>query len=90
MVHPIKLTKKVITGDNKNKPLLALLGSIISFIKSLNPSERGCNKPNTPTTLGPIRLCIIPKIFRSANVKYATATRRGTIIIKVFIITIKR
>jgi hypothetical protein len=39
--HPSKLNTKVIIGADKNKVILALLGSIVSFAKSLSPSAKG-------------------------------------------------
>ena len=77
-------------GDIININLFALLGKIDSLTKSLNPSDKGCNKPYTPTTFGPLRLCIAPNIFLSAKVKYATEINKGTIIIKIFIKDINR
>ena len=40
-----RLTKKVRKGANKNKPLFAFAGSIISFPNSFKPSATGCNNP---------------------------------------------
>ena len=88
--HPIKLTVKKIIGDIIKIALFELLGIIPSFTKSLKPSANGCKRPKVPTTLGPLRRCIAPKILRSAKVKYATAINKGTIIIKILIKDIKR
>lgn len=57
---------------------MELLGNKISLTKSLKPSDNGCKIPKKPITLGPRRLWIEPKIFRSTNVKYATAIKMGT------------
>ena len=35
--------------------LLELLGVIASLTNNLKPSAKGCNKPNAPITLGPLR-----------------------------------
>ena len=67
-------------GDIININLFALLGKIDSLTKSLNPSDKGCNKPYTPTTFGPLRLCIAPNIFLSAKVKYAQASGRNEVL----------
>jgi len=43
--HPIKETTNVRIGASINKNLLALLGMIVSFSKSFNPSLNGLSKP---------------------------------------------
>ena len=53
--HPIKLKIKVIKGAKINIIIFALLGKIVSFANSFDPSASGCNNPTKPTTLGPLR-----------------------------------
>jgi hypothetical protein len=43
--------------------ILEKLGIIVSFPKSLIPSEIGCNKPYIPIKLGPLLRCIPPNTF---------------------------
>ena len=64
--------------------ILELLGKIVSFANSFKPSANGCNKPKNPITFGPFLLCIIPIIFLSAMVKYATEISKGTTIARIF------
>ena len=64
--------------------ILELLGNIVSFTNNFNPSASGCNKPKKPITFGPFLLCIIPIIFLSAIVKYATEINKETTIAKIF------
>jgi hypothetical protein len=71
----IRLRAKLKTGASKNINLFALLGIITSLSNNLNPSAKGCNKPKTPTALGPFLRCIIAKTFLSKRVKYATDTK---------------
>jgi hypothetical protein len=54
--QPIKLKIKVSIGAIKNMLILELLGNIVSFTNNFKPSAKGCNKPKTPTTLGPFLL----------------------------------
>jgi hypothetical protein len=67
-----------------------LLGTINSLVTSFKPSAIGCNKPQKPTTFGPLRRWIAAIILRSANVKKATEIINGIMrikeSIKVFII----
>lgn len=69
--------------------VLALLGKTVSFTKSLKPSDNGCKRPYTPTTLGPLLRWIAPSIFLSAKVKYATAINKGIMTIKILISVLK-
>jgi hypothetical protein len=64
-----KLKIKVKTGAKTNKKLLAFTGTIDSLIKSFNPSAKGCNIPQIPTTFGPLLRCTAAIIFRSKRVK---------------------
>ena len=60
-------------GAKKNNVLSAPAGVNSSLNMSLIPSAAGCNKPQGPTRLGPLRTCIRAAILRSAKVKYANA-----------------
>ena len=82
--QPIKLKINVNIGAIKNIIILELLGNIVSFTNSFNPSANGCNKPKKPITFGPFLLCIIPIIFLSAIVKYATDINKGITIARIF------
>jgi hypothetical protein len=79
--QPINAKKNVATGAKIKRELLALLGTINSFVTSFKPSDIGCNKPQTPTTFGPFRRCIAAIILRSTNVKNATEITIGAITI---------
>ena len=79
-----KLKNKAKIGAKIKIILFALLGIIVSFIRSFKPSANGCKKPKKPTTLGPRLLCMLAIIFLSSKVKKATAINTGTIIIKLF------
>jgi len=52
--------------------LLACKGVKDCFVRSLKASNKGCNKPDKETLLGPKRLWKKPIIFRSNKVKKAT------------------
>ena len=82
--QPIKLKTNVNIGAIKNILILELLGKIVSFTNSFSPSANGCSKPKKPITLGPFLLCIIPIIFLSAIVKYATEINKGTTTARIF------
>jgi hypothetical protein len=56
-------------GEKTNRNFTEGATKIISFIKSFNPSAKGCRSPKKPTTLGPFLLCIVPITFLSTNVK---------------------
>jgi hypothetical protein len=77
--QPIKAKKNVSTGANTKRKVLALLGTINSFVTSFKPSAIGCKSPQIPTTLGPFRRCIDAIILRSASVKKATEIIKGII-----------
>ena len=57
---------------------------MVSFTNNFSPSANGCSKPKKPITFGPFLLCIIPIIFLSAIVKYATEISKGTTIARIF------
>lgn len=88
--QPIRAKKNVKIGENTNKNVFDLLGTINSLVTSFKPSAIGCNKPQKPTTFGPLRRWIAAIILRSANVKKATEIINGIMrikeSIKVFII----
>lgn len=84
-----KLKSKTNMGENKNNILLAEAGTIVSFTISFKPSAKGCNKPNTPTTLGPFLRWMPAITLRSNNVKYATPKSSGNIMSRIFITFIK-
>lgn len=67
--HPIKLKVKVRMGAAMNMAKLAPLGKTVSFNKSFKPSAKGCNKPEKPTTFGPLRRCMAAITLRSKSVK---------------------
>ena len=48
---------KVTIGAATKTTRLAPLGTTVSFISSFSPSAIGCNRPNGPTTFGPLRSC---------------------------------
>ena len=74
-----KNTIKTITNANigakKNWILLDILGITTSFEKSLIASLNGCSRPIILTLLGPLRICLYPKILRSSKVINATLTK---------------
>ena len=83
ITQPKTLNNKIQKGANKKTKRLAFTGTINSLRNNFKASEIGCNKPQKPTRLGPLRLWIAPKTFRSATVKNATLIK----IHKIFIIT---
>lgn len=82
--QPIKLKIKVNIGAIKNITIFELLGKIVSLTNSFRPSANGCSRPKKPITFGPFLLCMIPIIFLSAIVKYATEMSKGTTIARIF------
>ena len=70
LTDQIKILKvKARTGAKKYKNKLTWFGMTISLENSLIPSARGCNKPYTPTTLGPFLVWVYPNIFLPAKVR---------------------
>lgn len=57
----------------------ARTGWIGSLMNNFTPSAIGCRRPNGPTTLGPLRSCMYPRILRSRRVRKATANKIGII-----------
>lgn len=82
--QPIRLKIKVSIGAIKNILILELLGNIVSFTNNFSPSANGCSNPRKPITFGPFLLCMIPIIFLSAIVKYATEINKGTTTARIF------
>lgn len=54
------------------------------LLASFKASAKGCKIPCKETLLGPCRLPVSLRIFRSARVMNATDTKTGRMIIKVF------
>ena len=71
--------RKAAIGEKRKIGRWAWFGRIVSLAKSLRPSAKGWRRPKGPTTLGPLRNCIEPRIFLSRRVRKAMATKRGRI-----------
>jgi len=71
-----------IAGAIKNCFGLEEEGHTISLENSLIASLKGCKIPTNLTLLGPLRIWLSPKIFRSSKVINATFTRTGITTIK--------
>jgi hypothetical protein len=54
-------------GARKKRILLAPVGTICSFMRSLMASAIGCSTPFQPTRLGPLRTWIQPITQRSTS-----------------------
>lgn len=57
-VHIIKARVRAEVGARINKICEDVEGRIGSLINNFTPSAIGCNNPNGPTMLGPLRCCI--------------------------------
>ena len=57
---------KVSIGAIRNSARLAPDGMMVSLISILIASANGWNRPNGPTTFGPLRNCIAASTLRSA------------------------
>lgn len=68
-----------------NKDIEVVKGRIGSFMNNFMASANGCRMPYGPTTLGPFRSCIYPKILRSTSVRKAIAIRIGTRSVRILI-----
>jgi len=68
----------VMIGPNKNKPVEALVGTMISLVSSFSASAMGCSRPPGPVRLGPKRTWVKPIALRSHKVRYATQPIRGS------------
>ena len=79
--HKIRARVKANIGASVNMTEEEVEGRLGSLIKSFRPSANGWSRPQGPTTLGPLRACMWPRIFRSTRVRKATARR--TQIIKI-------
>lgn len=75
--QPSKLKRKIKRGAKRKRPELAALGIIVSLLRSLKASAKAWRIPKSPTTLGPRRLWIPAKTFRSRTVKKATDKIKG-------------
>jgi hypothetical protein len=60
---------KIMIGAIRNIYESARVGTNNSLKTNLAPSAIGCNKPQIPTTFGPLRRCIAAITLRSAIVK---------------------
>src|SRR5271154_6532248 len=60
------------SGASRNTPLLEPDGMIGSFTTNFSRSANDWNRPNGPTTLGPLRICTPAQILRSAHSKNAS------------------
>lgn len=78
----ISLIERLKQGEIKKGIEFDWNGQFISFEYSLIASEKGWRIPLIPTLLGPIRICIYPRIFRSNKVIKATLTREKIRILK--------
>lgn len=80
-----KLIKTIINpniGEIKYWNIFDRFGNTNSLEKSLIASLKGCIRPIKLTLLGPLRIWLYPRIFRSNRVTNATFTRIKTIRIK--------
>lgn len=60
-------------GVNTKSRLLDIYNNTFSLINNFRASAKGWTIPQIPTLLGPLRICIYPRTFRSRSVKKATA-----------------
>ena len=60
-----RASTKVSIGAMMNSTLLAPDGMMVSLVISFSASAIGCKRPNGPTTLGPLRICMAPITLRS-------------------------
>ena len=75
--HDIHANVIVPTGANTNTSLFELAGIIISLKIYFNASANDWNKPNGPTTLGPLRFCTKAQTLLSSQTIIATETKTG-------------
>ena len=68
-IHKTNAKTKDNIGAYKKGMVFEILGTLNSFENNFNASEKGCNKPITPTLLGPFRSWAYPNTFRSKRVK---------------------
>ena len=69
-------------GEIKYWSALERLGNTNSLVNNLIASLNGCIRPINLTLLGPLRIWLYPKIFRSNSVTNATFTKIKIIKIK--------
>src|SRR6201996_9458812 len=69
----------LITGASRNTNLSALAGMVISLNTNFRRSAKDCNRPNGPTTLGPLRHCTAAQTLRSNSSRKATPISRTTV-----------
>ena len=67
-------------GAARNGVWLALAGRFGDFVNSFKASAIGCGMPCKLTLLGPLRVCLYPKIFRSRRVKKAILARAKMVV----------
>ena len=65
----IRAGTSVMIGARMNSSLSAEAGINSSLKNSLIPSATGCNNPNGPARLGPMRTWILARIRRSSSVR---------------------
>ena len=64
--HATIASRKVSIGAIRNSNRFEPVGMMVSFITILMASANGWNRPNGPTTFGPLRNCIAARTLRSA------------------------
>src|SRR3954470_12403305 len=69
-----KARVKLIRGASRKTTLSALDGMITSLTKNLMKSAKDWNRPNGPTTLGPLRICTPAQTLRSPQSRKASET----------------
>ena len=73
-----KARVKLIRGARRKTILSAPAGMTISLRMNFMRSAKDCQRPNGPTTLGPLRICTPAQILRSASMKKAWEMRSQT------------
>ena len=76
--HATKAKVIVTIGARIKTTLFALAGIIISLKIYFNASANDWNKPNGPTTLGPLRFYTKAQTLLSSQTIIATETKTGT------------
>lgn len=79
-VHRRRARIKLDRGAPMNGSWLAFAGRFGDFVNSFKASAMGCGNPCRVTLLGPLRVCLYPKIFRSRRVKKAILARAKMIV----------
>jgi hypothetical protein len=83
-IHTTRARPMAATGAVKYTKKLATNGWVDSLVKSLIASANGWGTPIHPTLLGPLRIWMYPKTFRSNKVKNATPINTNTTKIRLF------